>query len=205
MTRTALPDGTYLDVAGDDPTVGVDSDSGRTARWDAAQGRLVDSAGNVIREVRQRRDKANAAASKSSGGKASAESSRFATLNAFVDQVMRHLSPIEATVWVALFRDTRRGQVSTSNRDLARRTGCSLRAVHDAMQELRRLGLVADVRLSNRKGEPSVYAMQQHPETCVPALVKRTEMKSPRSGANAAPDDVGDPVECGASHAPVEK
>ena len=93
----------------------------------------------------------------------------------FVDQVMRPLSPVEAVVWMTLFRDCRNGTATASNRDLARRTGCSLRAVHDAMQKLRRVRLVDGVTLSHRRGEPSVYAVNQRPETCLPAIAEKPD------------------------------
>jgi hypothetical protein len=186
MTRTDLPDGTYLDVTGDDLSRGVDSETGLTATWDAAGSRLVDSAGKVIREVAKRRHRANAGPRKASGGKATPDGSRFATLNAFVDEAMRHLSPVASAVWMKLFRDCRDGRVTASNRDLASCTGCSLRAVTTAVQRLREAGLIHATRLSRHRGEPSHYTLNPRPDRCVDAL---TEMNTARTGAKDAPVD----------------
>lgn len=192
MNRTLeLPDGTRLDLTGDDPFVGIDSDSGRTVRWDAAQSLLTDSEGNVIRKVATSPQIANTkpTRAKKTAPAPSGDGSRFATLNTFVDQAMRHLSPVESAVWLALFRDTRHGQASASNRDLARRTGCSVRAVTIAMQELRRLRLIDGLRLSASKGQPSLYAVNSKPESCVPAMAGRRDRKPQPTGANHAPVD----------------
>lgn len=181
--KRALPDRTHLDVSGDDPDVGVDSASGRTARWDAATSRLLDSEGNVIREVPQARHAADAEPRKASERKAP-DASRFATLNAFVDHTMRHLSPVASAVWMKLFRDCRDGRVTASNRDLSHCTGCSLRAVTTAVQRLREAGLIEVTRLSRHRGEPSHYKLNPNPDRCVGALI---EMKARRTGATNAP------------------
>jgi hypothetical protein len=189
MTRTLpLPDGTRLDLTGDDPFVGIDSLTSRTVRWDAAQSALKDSEGNVIRPVATGPQIANAEVRRTKQKAPTGDGSRFATMNTFVDQVMRHLSPVESAVWLALFRDCRHGQASASNRDLARRTGCSVRAVTDAMQRLRCVRLIDGLRLSTRKGQPSLYAINPKPESCVPALEKQPKRKPRRPGARHAPD-----------------
>ena len=190
MKKTELPDGTHLDVTGDDDATGVDSQSGRTARWDAAGSVLRDSTGQIIRHVAQGRERVSTAPAKPSPKHGAADAAkRFATLNTFVDQVMRHLSPVETTVWLVLYRDFRHGQAIASNRDLAQRTRCSLRAVTIAMQQLRRVRLVDGLTLSKSKGQASVYAVNTRPETCVAALLLRSDQKSQRTGALDAPDD----------------
>lgn len=114
---------------------------------------------------------------------------RFVTLNTFVDQVMRYVSPVEAAVWLVLFRDCRNGQASASHRDLARRTGCSIRSINKAMGRLREASLISPVKLSACKGTPSLYAISPSPEVCVPALASQLPRKQTGTGANRAPDD----------------
>jgi|694.fasta_scaffold19357_9 hypothetical protein len=190
MKKIQLPDGTHLDVSGDDNAVGVDSQSGRTAHWDAAESVLRDSTGNIIRKVGNARHTAKPQANPAPSKQVASDASRrFATLNTFVDQVMRHLSPVESAVWLALFRDTRHGQASASNRDLARRTGCSVRAVTNAMQELRRFHLIEGLALSKSKGQASLYAVNVRPESCVPELLLRPNQRPSRSGARRASDN----------------
>jgi hypothetical protein len=67
---------------------------------------------------------------------------RFRTLNNFVDFTLAELSRAEIAVWLILYRDTRDGTVRTGMADLARRAGCSRRAVVSAVQRLERLGLL---------------------------------------------------------------
>lgn len=122
--------------------------------------------------------------SASGGVAAAAASDRFATFNTFIDSVARHLSAVEIVVWTIMYRDCRNGTVTTSNRDIERRSGSSLRAVTAAVQRLRESGLIKATKLSRHKGEPSQYAMNAQPEKCVPTLI---EMNARRTGATGAP------------------
>ena len=67
---------------------------------------------------------------------------RFATINSFVDCSLAELSRSEALTWFVLWRDTKDGTVRTSAADIARRIGCSRRAVTDALAGLRQRGLL---------------------------------------------------------------
>ena len=78
---------------------------------------------------------------------------RFAVLNAFVDAGMAGLSRVEIGTWVTLYRDTRNGTACTSMESIAARIGCTRRAVVDAVQCLRRCGLLIRVfKGSNLRG-----------------------------------------------------
>lgn len=126
-------------------------------------------------------------ATTATGGVRGGTGERFATFNTFVDQIMRDLSPVEALVWVVMFRDSRDGQCKASSQDLARRTGRSLRAVKDAVQRLQRVGLVKAVTLSRHKGYASTYAVNTQPHTCSGALADRAGERRRPTGATAAP------------------
>lgn len=67
---------------------------------------------------------------------------RFIVLNNFVDWTMADLSRAEMAVWLILYRDTRNGSAQTSMADLARRAGCSRRAVVTAVARLKERGLL---------------------------------------------------------------
>jgi hypothetical protein len=179
-----LPDGTALEEwDGSDPPRGIDAVTGRTGTYDAARAALVDGP-KVIREIAAHaatRPMPKAASRRRATRGHAAD--RFATLNSFVDAVARHLTAVEIAVWVILFRDCRGGQVTASNRDLVRRSGCSLRAVTAAVKRLRSIGLIEAVKLSRHKGEPSVYALHPMPDRCVPKLID----ERPRTGADNAP------------------
>jgi hypothetical protein len=141
-----------------------------------------------VRNSRRRATKA-ATSGKADGSRGDA-AARFVTLNTFVDQVMRRLSPVESLVWIVAFRDCRNGQSSTSSTDLATRTGCGLRTVKAAVQSLCKAGLMTPVTLSRHKGQASIYAVTTQPHQCVPKLPSRSKRKRQRTGAMAAP--VGD-------------
>ena len=86
------------------------------------------------------------------GGKASHKSEskrktadRFAVLNAFVDTSLAELSRSEIAVWLILYRDTRDGTVRTSQANIARRAGTSVRGVKDAVRKLTAAGLLVVV------------------------------------------------------------
>lgn len=105
-------------------------------------------------------------------GKALPESSgRFATINAFVDETMARLPRAAALIWLALWRDERRGLSRTGLTDLARRAGCDHRTARRAVATLEKQGLVEKVRRGRLGSGPSVYRV------------------SPVSRSNGAPGD----------------
>jgi hypothetical protein len=77
-----------------------------------------------------------------SGAKGKTAGDRFKVLNAFVDWTLAKLSRATISVWLVLFRDTRDGTARTGMTDLARRAGCSRRAVVSAVKKLEELGLL---------------------------------------------------------------
>lgn len=165
MSRTELPDGTYLDVTGDDPARGVDSDTGLTAVWDAAGSRLVDSAGKVIREVLKRRHNANARPRTASRGAASPDVRRFHTLNAFVDDIARYLDDSERATWHVLFRhaDAATSTAEVSITTVAEKVGRSTRSVMRAIDQLTACGLIERLHRGRKQTGPSRYRIDTRP------------------------------------------
>lgn len=82
---------------------------------------------------------------------------RFAVLNAFVDVTAAELSRSEIMVWLVLYRDTKDGKARTSQTDIARRGGMSVRAVKQATKRLIHLGLLSVVRRGGLRQGPSSY------------------------------------------------
>ena len=89
---------------------------------------------------------------------------RFAVLNAFVDAGMVGLSRVEALTWLVLYRDTRNGTACTGEDDIAKRIGCSKRAVVNAVGRLRRRGLLVQVFKGGINRGPSRYRVQPAPK-----------------------------------------
>ena len=85
---------------------------------------------------------------------------RFATINAFVDCSLAELSRSEALTWFVLWRDTKDGTVRTSAADIARRIGCSRRAVTDALAGLRKRGLLTLIYRGGMNQGVSVHRVQ---------------------------------------------
>ena len=91
-------------------------------------------------------------------GKTPPESSgRFATINSFVDGTMARLPRAAALIWLALWRDERRGLSRTGLTDLAQRVGCDHRTARRAVATLEKQGLLERVRRGRRGSGPSVY------------------------------------------------
>ena len=88
---------------------------------------------------------------------------RFAVLNAFVDAGMKGLSRVELATWLVLYRDTRDGTACTSQRSIAQRLGCSVRAVTKAIGKLRRRGLLVQVFRGGQDRGPSIYRVWPTP------------------------------------------
>ena len=85
---------------------------------------------------------------------------RFATINSFVDCSLAELSRSEALTWLVLWRDTKDGTVRTSAADIARRIGCSRRAVTDALSGLRQRGLLTLIYRGGMNQGVSVHRVQ---------------------------------------------
>ena len=87
---------------------------------------------------------------------------RWSVFNAFVDASMMSLNRSELAVWLVLFRDTKgdTGLARTGQTDLARRCGCSVRAVRTAIQSLQDKGFIEVVRLGRINAGPSVYRVK---------------------------------------------
>jgi hypothetical protein len=97
----------------------------------------------------------------------SADGSRWATLNAFVDVIAEHLTPSEQVVWVNLFRNARDGKSATTTRQIAARCGLDAKTVTAALSLLKTVGLVWVVSASRVKGVASVYGLHPHPDRCL--------------------------------------
>jgi hypothetical protein len=86
---------------------------------------------------------------------------RFEAINAFLDVTMEGLRCAERAVWLLLWRDTKpNGLARTSQGDLARRAGCSTRAVRQALAALEKAGLVSIVRQGGLHRGLSVYRIK---------------------------------------------
>ena len=96
---------------------------------------------------------------KGKAGKRSA-GERFRALNTFVDFTLAELSRAEIAVWLILYRDTRDGTARTGMADLARRAGCSRRAVVSAVQKLEKVELLRIVHRGGIHRGPSRYRVR---------------------------------------------
>ena len=67
---------------------------------------------------------------------------RFRILNAFVDHTAAKLKRSELLVWMTLYRDTRDGVATSSQRDIARRCGVDRKTVERAIGDLAGRGLL---------------------------------------------------------------
>lgn len=68
---------------------------------------------------------------------------RFGDLNSFVDVTLAELpNRGDIAVWLILFRDARDGTARTSQGDLSRRSGMSVRGVAKALRRLEKHGLL---------------------------------------------------------------
>jgi hypothetical protein len=93
--------------------------------------------------------------------KAKRAAGRFASLNAFLDATLRHLTRTEAAVWLLLFRDTKAdGLARTGQADLARRAGCNVGTVKRALAKLAGRGLLIVVRRGRIGAGPSIYRLR---------------------------------------------
>jgi hypothetical protein len=101
---------------------------------------------------------------KPAGKRTKHSSSRFASINAFIDATMAGLSRTEIAVWLILWRDTKpEGTVRTSQADMARRSGVDTRTVRRALTRLNEAGLLTKVYAGGLNRGPSVYRVHAVP------------------------------------------
>lgn len=94
---------------------------------------------------------------------------RFGLLNGFVDCSMADLSKAELATWLCLYRDTRNGTACTSQADIARRSGLSVRSVKYAVKRLLDVGLLVRVFSGGLNRGPSRYKVQALGKLVAPA------------------------------------
>jgi len=85
---------------------------------------------------------------------------RFRLLNNFVDGPLSQLGPVDAAVWLVLYRHAwRDGTVTAAVSDLARTTGRCEAAVRRSLRRLIAAGLLRRVKRGSLLVGPSVYAL----------------------------------------------
>lgn len=98
-----------------------------------------------------------ATSGKQTDPKRKAAADRFLVLNAFVDCSLAKLSRSEIAVWLVLYRDTRDGTVRTSQENIAKRSGTSVRHVKKALARLTAAGLLTVVFQGGLNRGPSRF------------------------------------------------
>jgi len=184
-TQTPLPDGTHLEVDGDDPNFGTDSETGRTVRYHPDDSTLRNSAGEVERRVRarpiRRGDQKPPPGASRSGRRSKAArdqaGGRFHTLNEFVDTVSRYLEDTERATWLVLFRhaDATTGTAEVGIDTVAEKVGRSTRSVIRAVERLIVFGLVERLHRGRRQMGPSRYRILRNPADMVDRIRQLTE------------------------------
>ena len=103
-------------------------------------------------------EKCDGPASQRRAGTSPLTTNRFFELNSFVDVTLRDLGGTEAKVWMILWRDTKsNGKVATSQTDLAKRAGVSVRSIYTALKTLESKRLLTQIRKGRIGTGASVY------------------------------------------------
>jgi hypothetical protein len=176
----ALPDGSTLTGTHDRGgwVYGVDPATGRTCTFkgDATGGCLVDSAGELVREVAAGAADATSKTLTKATKRARAatvhrgDRGRWVTLNTFVDRVARHLDDAEQGAWYVLFRWTLADTAEIRLKDIAARIGKSTRTVSRAVDRLIEVGLLERLKRGTRQGGPSRYRLEPDPSVALARL-----------------------------------
>jgi len=89
---------------------------------------------------------------------------RFQVLNTFIDFTISQLTRADMVAWLVLYRDSRNGVARTSQADIARRGGLSVRAVKLAITKLTGMGLLKVVDRGGLNKGASSYQVKPIPE-----------------------------------------
>lgn len=174
-----IPDGTTMTDATNrgGRMFGTDPVTKRTCTYqgDATGGRLVDSAGELIREIVPQAAavptpaKAAASTSKSTGGRG-----RWLTFNTFVDRVARHLELHEQAVWMVIYRAVQDDTAEIGVEDIATKINRSARTVKRAVDRLVAVGLLERLRRGTKQSGPTRYRLEADPAVALPRLTPAT-------------------------------
>jgi hypothetical protein len=100
---------------------------------------------------------ANGKATSHAKGRKPRADGRFQTLNTFVDFSMAELKRADLVVWLTLYRDSRDGVARTSQAQIAKRGGLTVRAVKVAVAKLAKVGLLKVVHQGGQERGISRY------------------------------------------------
>ncbi|MBX3435305.1 MAG: winged helix-turn-helix transcriptional regulator [Pirellulales bacterium] len=90
---------------------------------------------------------------------------RFDVLNTFVDETLGGLCRGDVAVWLILYRDTRDGTARTSQADIGRRAGLSVRGAAKALRRLEQRGLLKTIFRGGLNRGASRYRVLPRPDT----------------------------------------
>lgn len=123
--------------------------------------RSVLTAEQVSRNLEQSRTRSRPASESAKvlriSGRRRLRRDRFESVNAFVDVALRHLGGADAKVWLVIWRDTRQGVASVSNKELGLRAGHDERTVRRSVRTLVRSGWLEVVKRGGINRGASVY------------------------------------------------
>ena len=105
-------------------------------------------------------------APKKGGGRTTKREShrRFELLNWFVDAAMQECSAPEGLAWLVLYRHTRKGTVTISQRSIARHAGLSQRTVVNAIRGLVEKGFLVVITPGQKDRTPATYRLVVRPK-----------------------------------------
>lgn len=174
-----IPDGTTMTDASErgGRMFGVDPVTKRTCTYegDATGGRLVDPAGDTIREVTAAAKAAPVAAKAAvSAMRATGGRGRWLTFNTFVDRVARHLELHEQAVWMVIYRAVQHDTAEVSVEDIAAKINRSTRTVKRAVDRLVEVGLLERLRRGTKQSGPTRYRLDANPAVALPKLAPTT-------------------------------
>lgn len=110
---------------------------------------------------------------------------RWAEFNAFIDRTARLLRPIDALVWLTLFRDARGRTVTVSQAYIADRLGVCRRTVSRAIGRLQAVRLVSIERSGGFRRGPNTYRLYVDSDSEGTRLSCRIGQTSPFVGDTA--------------------
>lgn len=97
---------------------------------------------------------------------------RFQTVNSFVDDIARYLTPLEVAVWLVLWRraDARTNVAEVSMEAMGDKIGRSDRAVQRAVEWLTRCGLIERLTRGTKQTGASRYRLEPRPQSRLQAI-----------------------------------
>jgi len=188
-----LPDGRTVRPHPRDPRDGTIGSDRYQVAWNGDEVTVTDEGGLVVFNGKPRRARTKPAGQKSNAptvtnsAATNAARTRFVQHTEFLQEVARHLEPIENMTWVHMWDRAIGDRVEVAVKTLATLQGVNERTVRRAVRVLTDVGLLDRLVRGTRQQGCSVYRLNLSPKVCAAAAASLAASRQPATARQTSP------------------